>query len=242
MDIYDWKQINKHIDYSLTQKKFYGKYYSKVKYYCPGFRGIRLFYDKDSASLCDLSLLKARLAPRRSYGYNNYGYNFFDYKKVDVWQLYIFLNVMKKFSNIKSRIEEPSVTFYAEQQEDLYMLAQTDLHEFRDRLMSVYSVDHNRKQLLDSDANILILTKPTEFSYKIIFRSGEFYNKLAVYEYLKNLGDTVAISETVRKRLTSRSQYLYQSWIYTKDISIVTFLELIEPKIVSNILTIKYAE
>lgn len=75
-----------------------------------------------------------------------------------------------------------------------------------------------------------------EFSHKVVLRDRRLGTqvKQQILGYLDGLGDVVKVTPAVRRNLEGPSVWSVSVWFRTKDPSIISFLELMSPGIVSK--------
>lgn len=155
-------------------------------------------------------------------------------KEASVEQLEYFKNIIQQYDGqIKVRIEEPSLTLYADNEDVLLDIACVEA----DSLTEV----HRPINLAAADAlnrGECLLKKPTEYTHKVVFKESAVLSaesKASVYDYLINLGDIIKMTRSCERNLTERRFWFTSSYFYTKDESILTFLNLIAPGAIAGI-------
>ena len=63
-------------------------------------------------------------------------------------------------------------------------------------------------------------------------------NKLALGNYLAQLGDLVKISPTVRRSLMIHGKYMWRGWFYSNEYDIKTMIDIMVPGAISAIHTV----
>jgi hypothetical protein len=83
-----------------------------------------------------------------------------------------------------------------------------------------------------------LMKSTPEYNFRINFRDGKYEvgTKLHILNYLDSLGDTVRVPDHARKELTKNYSNTWDVYVYTKDSTITTFLQLIEPRIIRTII------
>lgn len=233
MDSFDWKKLNSNVQVDDTKKKYYGKYYCSLKYFCPGGRII--FH----TNLSECSLTDA-VAQRQAYHRQfNYGGSWRAQKerieRIDVDQLNAMNNIKIKYStDIKFRIEEPLLKIYARNESTIISIA-NELSSWGDKLQHVSRPQNDAAQAhLDNGA---IITKTDiGYKYKIMCKDGTCNNKESIVGYLTALEDQVKVSKSVWRNLKSyKSGWTWGIWFYANDPQLVNMLHIIEPGFVTNI-------
>lgn len=239
MASYNWKKLNSDIVIKDVRKKLFNQYYYSIKYYCPGGRiilrpNITTFEDIDNAVSSRIHYNKFffnTMYTGCDYQSANYEYT----KDISSHQLLDILQVKNRYKNdVKLRIVEPYVTFYASTEDILFKIADVDLYAWSSYLSEMCKPKSDSlKNLLDK--NVIFVKKDTGFRYKFMCKEGACRNKTAIYSYLDQLGDQVKISKTVWTLLESTSAYIYNAWFYCNDAEIAQMLNIIEPNFISNI-------
>jgi len=135
---------------------------------------------------------------------------------------------------IRMRTEEPHIQFYAEDEAMLKSIA--SMLENTACIESINSPKNaEAERLLMS--GVIIRRGPIDYKYKVIFRDGRYTStiKQQVLSYLDNLGDEIKLSKTSRDMLTKTYASMWGVFFYTNDPKLVTFINLIDPKLISNI-------
>lgn len=155
-------------------------------------------------------------------------------KDAKVEQLEYFKNIIQQYNGqIKVRIEEPGLTLYADNEDVLLDIACTEADSLTEvhRPISPAAVDAlNRGEYL--------LKKPIEYTHKVVFKESAVLSaelKANIYDYLTNLGDVIKMTRSCERNLTERRFWFTSTYFYTKDESILTFLNLIAPGTIAGI-------
>jgi hypothetical protein len=129
------------------------------------------------------------------------------------------------------------VQIYAKSAEDLQNLVTT--HFSNDQRHYVAAVagpkDAAAEAALNSGA--IIRRENNGYRYKIILKDGRYTPgiKQSLLQYLENQGtEQVHLSKTAREMLSKTTSFVWNLYFYCNDTSIITFLNLISPGIVSN--------
>lgn len=234
MDISYWTQLNRNIKFEHTQKQFFGQYLYRLAVYAPGGRLI------DHKVETVEQALHLRRTMNRSYNYGGSWRDRYDHKYLndtDVQFLELIRTIKKDYATkVRLRIDEPSINIYAN---DLDLLKEiVDLfspkeHKYIESL--TYPANDDAVKKLEAGA---ILRKTAhEYSHKVMLRDGRYDPnvKEQVLNYLDNLGDLIKISKGSREMLSKTYPSMWGVFFYTNDPSLVTFLSLIHPTLVSNI-------
>jgi hypothetical protein len=152
----------------------------------------------------------------------------------DLEQLEKFRFIRNNYKDIKFRVEEPNITLYAEDEQELYNIVSKDLSSWVDRIVMVTRpANEQAREFLEND-NILIKVD-RGYNYKVVLKEGNISNKVALYNYLYSLGDNIKVSKTVWASLASTRPWVWGAWFYVNDPDLVTMLNIIEPGVVANI-------
>ena len=233
----EWTNLNSKIIVEDTKKKYFKKYFSSVKFLCPGGRCIT----NPGNDYSILDLINFRIATDRQLNYGG------SWSAIGSWrshkemlsqynleQLESFRNIRNDYKNIKFRVEEPNITLYAVNEQELYDIVLKDLSNWTDRIAVVTRpVNDQAREFLEND-NILIKVD-RGYNYKIVLKEGNISNKVALYNYLCSLGDNIKVSKTVWASLASTRPWVWGAWFYVNDPDLVTMLNIIEPGVVANI-------
>lgn len=155
-------------------------------------------------------------------------------KEAKVEQLEYFKNIIQFYDGqIRVRIEEPGLTLYAENEDILMDIARVEANSLTEvhRPASPAATDA-------LDRGEYIIKKPTEYTHKVVFKESGVISaesKASIYDYLINLGDIIKMTKSCERNLTERRFWFTSSYFYTKDESILTFLNLIAPGSIAGI-------
>lgn len=239
MALSPWTKLNPTVDYCDTTKKFFGKFLFKAVVYLPGGNLIRNTKFEDMQFLLD-----ERLSWHgRSYNYGGSWVNaitgsyarrkFLEDAKTE--QLEYWRDTVKQNqTDFKFRVEEPHITVYSNDESALYSLVAND-----PRPKSIRQIfkpkNHNALEALDRGE--IILKKKTEYTYRVCFREGKFdtYVVKSIGQLLMNQGDDVKLTNSCKTNLENTRYWFTRTYFYTKNLDIVTMINLISPDIVSGI-------
>jgi hypothetical protein len=232
---YPWRDVNPCVDFVDTRKKFFNKFCYAAVYKCPGGRIIRLAKSVDDIGpMAQRRYDSDQLMAKHSIWNRDHYLNPGD---IDQQQILAFFDIKhNKSSNICVRIEEPFVRVYGETEQELYELANNELAQWRSKLLELHRpADAVSKAALDCGS--IVMKNHNGYRYKFILRDGCYMeeNKLALANYLDQLGDLVKVSKTVRLSLNRDSKYMWRAWFYSNDYHIKTMIDIIAPGAVSNI-------
>ena len=227
MDTLSWKKLNKAVKFLYTRKKFYNQYLYKIEIYAPACR-----LAVDERESVEYMLARRKIwSTRSSNQFQSEMSNSGNQGQLE------YLRYIKKVYKdvIKVRVEEPYISFYSNDESVLYDIAR------QDPLRRVYSIcgpknDQAEKVLEKGE---IIASKHAKYQYKILLRYAKvpINTKIQILDYLDSLGDVVKITPSCRRFLASQHAY-WSSYFYCNDPSLVTFISLISPDIISGIYTI----
>ena len=110
------------------------------------------------------------------------------------------------------------------------------MNTFVDNLESVSGpANKEAESLLNSGA--IIRKKDIGYRYKIIIKDGRYTmeDKNNLWAFLSNFGpDDIKVSATGLEMLRKSTGFVWNLYLYSNDLSITTFLNLIKPGIVLN--------
>jgi hypothetical protein len=230
MDISYWKNKNSQIRFEETAKQFFGKYLYRLTLSVPGGRIIYENRDYDLA-------IETRRHFRQFNPGGYWGRGTGNVDEIDIKLLQRVREIKDSRPNIKMRIEEPEVQFYAETEDDLKSIMNYMSPEHNNAVLSVSGpASADAQQLLES--GVIIRKKKIGYNYKIVLRDGrcEVATKQQILNYLESLGpDEAKVSPGVKNMLNSKYNGFWSIWFYANDEKVTTFLELILPGCVLNI-------
>jgi len=140
--------------------------------------------------------------------------------------------VLEHEDRIKIRIEEPFLTIYADNESLLLNIADPEksaVTEFHRPSGNAAIAALNRGECIVKTA--------TEYTHKVVFKELAIgaESKASIYNYLTGLGDIVKMTKGCERNLRENRFWFTTSYFYTKDESILTFLNLIAPGVVAGI-------
>jgi hypothetical protein len=219
-----------------TKKKFFNRYLYKIVFHVPACRLVAMKSD------CDISeQLEVRQKMLNTYQYGH-GYNSSYAMAVhrdrrligaNVSQLEYFKKIVVEHEGqIKIRIEEPFLTIYADDESLLLNIADPEkvaVTEFHRPSGTAAVAALNRGECIVKTA--------TEYTHKVVFKELAIgaESKASIYNYLTGLGDIVKMTKGCERNLRENRFWFTSSYFYTKDESILTFLNLIAPGVVAGI-------
>jgi hypothetical protein len=235
-----WKKLIPNLEVLDTKKKYFGQYLYRLELLAYGARSINSSTDVVQA-------VQQRMS---SYRQINYGGSW--QAQVD-WQLqqanFDWLEYLKreKFNlvpGLKIRVEEPKVQVYSENEYDLLDFIRKIPQEFRQYGISVYCPANDQQRAM-LDAGIKIVKNTPTYRYKINFRDNKYTTetKQHILTYLDNLGEAVKVPTPCREKLSkSDFGYVWDAYVYTNDISITTFMQIIHPGLIRSIIEMAAVE
>jgi len=233
MDTSFWIQCNPNLTIEHTTKKYFGKFLYKLVVYCPAGRLI-----DSKGPMSDALIHRRNIAKNVNYGgwWGRKINKDLDHADVE------FLNMLRdirhdRSSGLKLRVEEPLIQIYADSNQSLQNFINT--HFSAEQKKYVQSVsgpkDDNAADILNSGA--IIRREHNGYRYKILLKDGRYTPavKHSLLQYLDNQGpEQVQLSRVSREMLSKTTSFVWNFYFYCNDTSIITFLNLISPGIVSN--------
>lgn len=236
MDTLYWTKISPSIHLKYTTKQFFSKYTWKLVCKVPGSRTILSNSDIGEA-------IRSRMIFEEFYRYNVSWFSSKDKLSNSNVPLLEALRSLKNTTSldIKIRVEEPYVTFYADNEYNLKEIVM-QLHEFDlDFILEIHGPKNEKnKEILKSGA--ILVKNNNGFRYKVILRTGPYdpNTKLQILNFLDNLKEEVKLNAGGRRILSEPFPHVWGVFFYTNDKSIMTFLNLISPNVISNIHELVY--
>ena len=160
-------------------------------------------------------------------------------KEAKIEQLEHWRNIVHtRKTDFRFRVEEPWLSVYACDEQKLYDLAATD----KDSLLQVYrpETEEERSAL---ELNEVITRTPNEYDYKIFLREGYKLTddqRRSIGTYLLNLDNEVKLTNGVLKNFSEEKWWFNGTYFYARDESVITFLNLMAPGIVTGIFKLRY--
>jgi hypothetical protein len=230
-----WTNLNPTVKIVDTKKKFFGQYLYKTVFKVPG---CRLITSRESESMSHLLDYQKQLANLVAYRYNGaWSYQRNPTTRLSdarVAQLEYFKSILQTHKDqIKVRVEQPILTLYSQDEQVLMEIARTEA----DSLLEVHRPG-NLQAAEALDRGECIVKTITEYTHKVVFKESgslSIETRANIYDYLINLGDVVKMTKSCRENLSGNRYWFTSSYFYTKDESILTFLNLIAPGAVAGI-------
>jgi hypothetical protein len=231
MDTLFWTRYNPKIVPTFTTKKFFGNYLYKLVVYSPGGRLI------DSKGIM-LAELEHRKMVNRNVNVGYWGYR--NNKELDNANIELLevLRTTKKSNTagIKFRVEEPRIQIYAESVDQLVDLANGPLKDYSKYVESIAGPEDQAAETA-LNSNAIIRKRDNGFTYKIVLRDGRYTEdvKRSLLDYLNNMPeDMISVPGGTKDMLSRSNGFMWNCYFYTNDMSLLTFVNLIAPGIVSN--------
>jgi len=232
MDILFWTRCSPKITVEHTTKKYYNRYLYKIVVYCPAGRLI----DNKGPMSKELDHRKEVYKHVIQSGWWGARQNR-DIGQADVQLLDTMRLIRKTIPAVKLRVEEPRIQIYAQTEDELVNLVLDHLQPFVKNIETIAGpANEECAKVLDSGA--IIRKTDNGYSHKVILRDGRYAVdiKEAMLTYLDNLQiATVGVPASCREMFTKTTSYVWNCYFFTNDPSVTTFLNLIQPGIVSNI-------
>ena len=237
MDTLYWKKLVPTIKVVDTKKKFFNNYLYKIVVNVPGGRFI---LSKDNLPMSTQIANFRNVVYSRGKGafaaWNSYTVSrqLHRLNQIDTTQLEYFKSIVGLHKDkIKVRVEEPKLCIYSNDEQLLIQLTE----KYRDDLLEIHRPANDRAiEVLDRGE--IIVKNNSDYEYKVVFReSGQFDTdtRTQVYNYLTSQGDAVKLTKSCEKNLKFRNYWFTQTYFYTNDPSIMTFLNIIAPGAVTGI-------
>jgi len=237
MDTLSWTSLTPAIKIVGTKKKFYGLYLYKIVLRVPGARliakSIATGSDVPMADVLAEQITTCQYASSYNYSWT-YSRRLHELRAADSDQLdrYRALQQKAQPSVIKFRIEEPNLTIYSNDESALYSIAQADPTSLKE----VHRPVNAQAQAILERGEVIV--NHSMFSHKVVLRGSDHLDintRETLYNYLVNLGDTVALTRSCVTNLSQRKLWFTTCYFYTKDESVLTFVKLIAPNAISGI-------
>lgn len=230
MDISYWKNKNYSIRFEETTKQFFGKYLYRLRLAVPG--GRIMYENRDYAEAVESRRHFRQFNPG---GY--WGKGTMNIDTIDIELLHTIRGLKDVNPNIKMRIEEPEVQFYAETETELKDIVNQLGAKYGTAILSVSGPASDATQEL-LKSGVIIRKKEFGYRYKVVLRDGRcsIETKQQILNYLEGMGtDEVKVSAGTERMLNSKYNGFWGIWFYANDEKVTTFLELIHPGCVLNI-------
>ena len=226
-----WTKLNQTVKLEDTTKKFFKQYLYRARLYVPG---ARLTQGYGTKSLEELISLRKQMTEK----YYNYGGSWLQKRKhynedIRLDDLRYWRKQIRAASEFHFRIEEPWLCVYSNDEQLLYDLIKQSPSQ--DRLLSV-SAPKDKNSIAALDAGEILVKSDNGYSYRIHLKEGKMTAQIAdaLLNLLESQGDTVKMTRSCEKNLRKRSVWFTKTYFYSKDLQILTMINLIDPDIVSE--------
>jgi len=229
-----WSKLNSDVKIIDTKKKFFNQYLYKAVVNTPFCRLIL------SNQVNLTNEFQRRLDLSRHYNYGGSWNKKNTSTKANISEISYYQNLrLRNIDELKFRVEEPYLSIYSNDEKYLYDIVSqagstvTEIHR---------PGSESAKDILNQGD--IVIKKPSDYEYKVVLRESSaisFEVREQVYNYLIGLNDTVKMTRSCKRNLTERHYWFTGTYFYTKDPSVLTFLNLISPDIVSGIFKLSIA-
>jgi len=231
MDTLYWTGLNPKISFLETSKAMYGKYLYRLTVIVDGACILR---DPTADIVKEVS--NRNLAARSM----NYGGSWRTVKRVSVDAIPLLEKIRtarENHSDIKCRIEQDIVHFYASDENELIKLSKDILYQDNDHFQ--FMMKPRNKTVADAmlDGKVLRKTKP-EYSHRMVMRDGRYSEetKQNLLSWIDSMGDMVKIPRSLRDNLEKlKHGYIWGGYIYANDPRLYVMVNMIDPKLVTRI-------
>jgi hypothetical protein len=233
MDTSYWTKLNPKVTVEHAKKKFFNKFLFKLTVNCPLGREI----DSKLPIVEAVEARKERDIRFRQMWPTSYR------RPLNFSGVYTpLLEIMraikqKKIAGIKFRIEEPSIHIYAETDKQLKDIVKKhftqDCYEFITGFAG--PEDSSAESVLNTNA--IIKSKSNGYKYKVILKDGTYdaFIKTSLLNYIEGVGtENAKLSRSSIRSLSSASRFIHGVYFYSNDLSLNSFVELINPGIILN--------
>lgn len=235
MDILSWTKLAPTIKVVDTKKKFYHNYLYKIVMYLPA---ARLILNKSSMpmdfQIAELTQLFEDKGHRYNWGYLARQRQMSRLSNANAEKLTYFKDTIEQYKNqAKARVEEPYLSLYSNDEDLLFQIAK----KYDEDIREVHR-PANAQAVEILDRGEIVVKNQTEYDYKVLFKeSGQFDTdtRLQVYNFLTSQGDTVKMTKSCEKNLKHRNYWFTQTYFYTNNPDILTFLNIIAPGAITGI-------
>jgi hypothetical protein len=233
-DMLSWTKLNPTVSVIPVKKLFYNQFLYKAVIYCPAGRTI---YQQNELELEEKLLIRIEL--NRKYNFGGSWYNHYD---SDVIRKFSKLSQLKYFHNlrfnkdkqIKIRIEEPYISIYSNNEQELFDICQ---QESPDRLTKIY-----RPKTIEAEQSLLnneiICSDLIDFNFKVYLKPYNFdsyESKKSFQHHLENIQSAYRLTKKVELFLESDKLFFPGGYFYCNDQDSLFFVKLAFPNLVSSI-------
>lgn len=225
MDISFWTTLNPTLQFANTKSLFYRKYLYKLQLFIPGYRSHKYYNIRTGNSWLGSY---SKLYPNSALSWSRRELESL-YKCIDEY-------------DSKIRIEHSYISLYSENLSELENLAskvkkigcEKALHKL------FYPINNKIAEEI-AQGKIYVKKINPEYNFKVVINGNtsneEILNKrVALYNYIHNLGDQVVFSPGFRKNMLRQDRWWSNStYFYCKEESIIVFLKLMAPELITGI-------
>jgi hypothetical protein len=232
MDTLFWTQFNTDVKFGCTTKKYYGKYLYKLIVYAPAGRLI----EKEWENISEALVRRREFAERRVNWGGSWWSNGAKAADADASFLELLGYIRHNHDNIRFRIEEPNISIYAESEDVLKSLVSSKFDGTQYRYIKEISGPESVEAEQHLNNGAILRRTNNDYRYKAILRDGRYEQdvKFAIYNYLKNSGET-QLTAGCAEQLLKDYTYIWNVFFYTNDKDVIHFINLIAPDSITNI-------
>lgn len=235
MDLLFWKNKAPSASFSNTTKQYFGQFLWRMV--------IKAEAGRLAIEDGDVSALLEKRKERAKYHENhNWGWRSRDKQldQVDVCHLQVLRDIKENYRGnaTRVRIEEPYAQIYTQDEDTLKKIA--------DSINPVYIESISGPRTLEEETLLntgcIISKVPVSYRYKVVFRdkSMSLPGKAQILNYLQSLEGAIKITKGSIDMLSKPYTSMWGVYFYTNDPGVVLFLQLIDPKLISNIHEVVY--
>jgi|DEB0MinimDraft_3_1074331.scaffolds.fasta_scaffold23465_3 hypothetical protein len=231
MAILSWTKLNPTVKLEDTTKKFFKQYLYRARLYLPGGRLTQGYQEK---SMSELIAWRKQMATR----YINYGGSWLAKKNgrvndMRLEDLVYWRTQIRAVSEFHFRIEEPWMCVYSNSESDLYNLIKQSPSQ--GRLLNI-STPKNTDSVRALKAGEVLVKSDNGYSYRIHLKEGKMTAQIAaaLLSLLESQGDEVKMTKSCEQNLRKRNVWFTKTYFYSKDLRVLTMINLIDPDIVSE--------
>jgi len=238
MDTSYWTNLNPKIEVVPTTAVKYKTYTAIAKYYLPGGTYLRPYSSRWTSAV---EYVDWRVRTARNYrsAMGSWRVPYSSYGAMDATALEHFKSVLTNPAfNIKFRIEEPHVSVYGTNEQNVKDIV-TLLGNYNSLRRVEVPTSEDDIELLKS--GVVFRKTDTGYKYKITLRDswGQSDQVTAsIVQVLINQGNNVLISRNINNKLSATNKqryYYYGVWFYANDLAFLTFLQLIKPNCILKV-------
>lgn len=144
-----------------------------------------------------------------------------------------YYRAVKEQNDIKIRIEEPYLNIYSNNKQEL-----VDIIKYDPALSyaEIHMPANDAEKEIIQRGELIVSSKLEGFNYKVELREG--YLDDAIKNYLLNLQQSnpgeIRIPHHLRVKLRSAGRSWIRGYFYINDLSLLTFINLVDPKAVTS--------